>query len=87
MALYLYRNIDIHGIVLEYFLSTHNNENELTFIEKENGKLKLNSNRPSRKTVNDFSEKYRKLIENVDLHPQVIRENQNFKVENDDLPF
>lgn len=86
-AIYLLKNIEIHGIVFE-FCFYNLAEIELSFLKKEKGNLVLNPVRETKTLYNSYVKKYNELIKEVEIPVHFMNKMTPFEDDEEyNLPF
>ena len=85
-AIFLLRNIEIHGVVFEYCFYRLT-DIELTYLHDNEGELILNQERETKKMYNEYVEKFIKLVNEVEVPVQFMNTPELPKDKDIDLPF
>lgn len=85
-AMYLLKNIEIHGVVFEYCF--HNLADiKLEFLKAQKGELILNPKRKTKTKYNNYVERYNRLLSEVEIPTRLFNDRKPILEDENDLPF
>lgn len=85
-AIFLLKNIEIHGVVFEYCFNKLA-DIKLTYLQDNGGELVLNQERETKTLYNEYVKRFIKLVKEIKVPVQFMNKSESLKDKTKNLPF